>query len=202
MVIKCALEFDDTIREKISEIFVETFEKELSFISKNKETLIKDLAHIFVLDNIYIAITDNEIVGIIGAGDKGCCSIQFKIRTLIEHLGIIKGLLVKMRLKRYISAFPKYSIEKYEKISSIEFFAVDRNYAKMGSLLEMLKEFLSFTNTAYIIQVEEIKREVLRFYTQLGFKEIYREKYLFPKSIVKNNIVYMLYDGDRPLFSG
>ncbi|MDR2467888.1 MAG: hypothetical protein LBD22_02885 [Spirochaetaceae bacterium] len=195
MVIKNAAEFDDTIREKLSKLFVENFEKELSFISKNKKTLIQALAHIFVLDTIYVVIIDNEPAGIIGSIDKERRSVKFKINKLIKHLGMIKAFLVMIVLKQHINMFPQYSVEKYTKTASIAFVAVDRKYMKMGVLLEMLKRFLSYINITYIIEVEETKREAMWFYQQLGFKEVYRENYLFPKSLVKNNVVYMLYNG-------
>jgi ribosomal protein S18 acetylase RimI-like enzyme len=196
MVIKRAADFDEGIREKISKIFVETFEKGLAAISKNKDALIKAFAHIFVLDNIYMAIVDDEVIGIIGYMGKEQYSIRSKSGILINHLGIIKGLFAQMILKQYSNSYPKLPDENCQDVSSIEFFAMDVKYMKMGILLEMMKNFLSlFENTVCMVEVTDARKEIIQLYEQLGFKKMYRKKYRFLKAIGTNNAVYMICGG-------
>lgn len=64
-IIKCAAEIGDDIRGKLSELLVEGFNRNLKSYSKNKEKLMKTFEHTFVLDNIYVSIIENEVVGMI-----------------------------------------------------------------------------------------------------------------------------------------
>jgi hypothetical protein len=81
MEIKLAKNFNENIQEKISELFVEAFEKDLKIISKDTHKLVKAFSHMFVLDYFYVGIINNEIAGMMVCVDKEhycikhCCPV-------------------------------------------------------------------------------------------------------------------------------
>ena len=63
MEIKSAKDLKGNIQEKISKLYVEAFGKDMDVISKNPEKLVKAFTHMFVVDDFYVCIIDNEVVG-------------------------------------------------------------------------------------------------------------------------------------------
>jgi hypothetical protein len=192
MELKRSTEFDENIREEISTIFVNTYIHKLRFFSKDTNSLIKAFIHIFVLENLYVAINNNEIVGIIGYMDKEHFSIKYKSEILIKHFGIVKGILAKNVLKECFDNIRKYHIKTSNDTAVIEFFTLTEKYRKIGYLLEMTRQFfLIFKDKNFIVEVPNIKKDVIKMYEQIGFKVIVGEEHKFSKYIGINNMVYM-----------
>jgi hypothetical protein len=101
MEIKCAKEMGNNAREKISELFVEGFGKDLKIFSKDHSILKKALAHIFVLDLFYVAVIDNEIAGIMACTNMETHCIKHDKKEFIKYFGPIKGLLANIVFKNY-----------------------------------------------------------------------------------------------------
>jgi len=72
MEIKRAIEFDESIRDKISELYVNGFyDVALKHFSKDKSKLIEAFAPMFLIEYFYVAVIDNEIAGITACLGKG-----------------------------------------------------------------------------------------------------------------------------------
>ena len=70
MEIKPAKDVNGNIQEKISKLYVEAFGKDWDAISKSPEKLVKALSHMFVVDDFYVCIIDNEVVGMMACANK------------------------------------------------------------------------------------------------------------------------------------
>jgi hypothetical protein len=131
MEIKRAIGFDDNIREKISEIFVEAYGKDLKFFSNDPDKMVKAFSHMFVLDYFYVAIIDNEIAGMAVCVDKEHFCINHNGKTFRKYLGTYKGALANILFKYYFNKYPKYPIEIDRKTGSVEFVAIKEKYRKI-----------------------------------------------------------------------
>jgi ribosomal protein S18 acetylase RimI-like enzyme len=192
MEIKRAVDFDDAIREKISEIFVDGFGKDLKYFSKDTKKLIKAFSHMFVLEYFYVAAMDNEIAGMIACMDKEHFCINHNKTILKKHLGIIKGSIANILFKNYFNKRPKYPVEMDEKTASIEFVAAGSKYRKTGIASAIMKYIFSLPGyNSYILEVADTNTAAYKFYEKMGFREVYRKKMKFSKYVGINYLVYM-----------
>ena len=197
MEIKKAIDLDlnGNIREKISEIFVDAYGKDLQFFSKDKNKLIKAFTHIFVLEYFYVAIIDNEIAGMTVCIDTEHFCINHNKKIFIKHLGIAKGLFTYILFKYYFNKYPKYPIELDEKTASVEFVATGTQYRKKGvttTIINYLFALSEYNN--YVLEVADTNTNALELYKKLGFREVYRKALKFGKKYTGiNYLVYMKY---------
>jgi ribosomal protein S18 acetylase RimI-like enzyme len=193
MEIKPAKDMAENINGKISELFVEAFGKDLKVISKDTNKLVKAFSHIFVPDYFYIGIIDNEIAGMMVCADKEHYCIKQNKKELIKYLGIIKGSLANIIFKKYFNKYPKYPVEIDERTGSIEFVATNKKYRKKGvasSIMEYIFSLNLYDN--YILEVADTNEQAYNLYKKLGYKEVYRVKQRFSKTIGINYLVYMI----------
>jgi ribosomal protein S18 acetylase RimI-like enzyme len=194
MEIKRSSELDDSVREKISEIFVGGFGKDLRFFSKDDNILIKAFSHIFVLDVFYVAIIDNEIAGIMACTDMKTFCIKHDKQVFIKQFGLIKGIIANILFKNYFMKYPKYPIKTNERTASIEFVATSEKYRGKGVASEIMNYLHSFPEyDEYILEVADTNMPAVKLYEKMGYKEVYRKKQRFSKYIGINYLIYMKY---------
>jgi ribosomal protein S18 acetylase RimI-like enzyme len=194
MEIKCAKEMGDNAREKISEIFVEGFGKDLRSFSKDYNILKKAFEHIFVLDLFYIALINNEIAGIMACTNMKTFCIKHDKKTFIKYFGLFKGILADIVFKNYFQKYPKYPIETNEKMASVEFVATSEKYRGQGIATAIMRHLYTFPEyNEYILEVADTNISAVKLYEKLGYKEIYRKKQKFSKYVGINYLVYMKY---------
>jgi ribosomal protein S18 acetylase RimI-like enzyme len=193
MIIKLAKDMNGDIREKISELFVEAFEKELKIISRDTKKLTKAFSHMFVLDYFYAGVIDDEIAGMMACVDKEHYCINHNRKTLIKNLGIIKGFLADMIFTKYFNKYPKYPVEIDEKTGSIEFVATNKKYQKRGIASAIMEHiFLLGVYEKYILEVADTNEQAFRLYKKLGYEEVHRIKQRYAKTIGINYLIYMV----------
>ena len=195
MEIKRAIEFGDNIREKISELFVDAYRKDLGSFSKDREKLVKAFTHMFVLEYFYLAIIDNEIAGMTVCIDKDHFCINHNKKILIKNLGIIRGLLANIVCKHYFNKYPKYPMKMDEKTASIEFVATNTKYRKRGVASGIMNYLFSLSEyDEYVLEVADTNTNAFELYKKLGYKEICRKELRFGRKYSGiNYLVYMKY---------
>jgi ribosomal protein S18 acetylase RimI-like enzyme len=193
MEIKSAKAMNENINEKISELFVEAFGKDLKIISKDKNKLVKAFSHMFVTDYFYIGIIDNEIAGMMVCIDKEHYCIKHDKKILMKHLGFVKGILANMIFKKYFNKYPKYPVEIDERTGSIEFVGTNMKYRKTGVASSIMEYIFSLNlYDKYILEVADTNEQAYNLYKKLGYKELHKVKQKFSKYIGINYLVYMI----------
>ena len=71
-------EVDLDVRTKMSEIFAEGFTQWLVFFSKDKNIIAKAFAHMFLLDEFYVAIANDKVAGVMACTDGKTASVKIK----------------------------------------------------------------------------------------------------------------------------
>ncbi|WP_342770073.1 hypothetical protein [Oceanobacillus chungangensis] len=84
-------EVDLDVRTQVSEIFAEGFTQWLVFFSKNKNVIAKAFAHMFILDQFFVAIANGKIAGVTACTDGTKKSVRLNKKELRKHLGFFKG---------------------------------------------------------------------------------------------------------------
>ena len=177
MEIKPAKDVNGNIQEKISKLYVEAFGKDMEAISKSPEKLVKAFTHMFVVDDFYVCIIDNEVVGMVACTNKETYSIKHDKKYLIRELGFIKGLVANMILKKIFTIPPKYSIEIEGKTGSIENVVTNSKYQKKG-IATSIMEYIFALNMyeKYILEVSDTNENAIKLYKKFGFKEVGTKK--------------------------
>jgi ribosomal protein S18 acetylase RimI-like enzyme len=177
MEIKRAIEFGDNIRERLGEVYVNAFYDDvLKYFSKDKAKLKKVFACVFLLEYFYVAIMDNEIVGMIACMGKGKVCIKIELKTIVKYSGIFKGLIIYFWLKQFLKEFPKLD----EKTALLECLAVDTKHLRKGIASTLIKSLITLSEYEnYILEVIGTNEKAINLYDKLGFKIVYIKQY-FP----------------------
>jgi ribosomal protein S18 acetylase RimI-like enzyme len=190
MEIKNAKYLNNNIQEEICKLFVEGFGEDLDVISKNPDKLMKAFNHMFIVDNFYVCIINNEIAGMMACLDKKQYCIKHSKKILIKNLGLIKGLMANMIIKMHFTKYPKYTIEIGEETGSIEYVVTNTKYRKKGIATSIMNYIFSLNMYKdYILEVTDVNENAINVYKKLGFQvvgsqKIYPMNYLY---MVKNN---------------
>jgi len=177
MEIKPAKDVNGNIQEKISKLYVEAFGKDMGDISKSPEKLVKVCTHMFVVDDFYVCIIDNEVVGMAACTNKETYSIKHDKKYLIKELGLIKGLVTNRILNKIFTIPPKYSIGIEGKTGSIENVVTNSKYQKKG-IATSIMEYIFALNMyeKYILEVLDTNENAIKLYKKFGFKKVGTKK--------------------------
>lgn len=186
------LDFD--VRLQMSEIFADGFTQWLVFFSKDKNTIAKAFAHMFVLDQFYVAVMDSKVAGMVACTDCRTLSVRLNKKELRNYLGFFKGSIAAIVLKK---EFESYYENPPLETGSIEFVGTAPEFRGMGVATQIINHILE--NTSYrnyiISEVADTNTSAMNLYKRLGFVE-YKSKSIPPlqaKKIGINNIVSLKY---------
>ena len=90
-IIVKADKIDIDVRRQMAEIFAEGFTQWLVFFSKDKNIIAKAFAHMFVLDQFYVAIADGEIAGVTACTDGKTLSVRLNKKRVEKALRFLQG---------------------------------------------------------------------------------------------------------------
>lgn len=194
MEIKRASELGDNARKKISDIFVGGFIQWLKFFSKDPEKLSRAFAHMFILDSFYVAVAHGELAGIAASSDGRTPSVQLEPGELRRHLGLIRGTIAEMILKKEFENHP-YPFLIEPGWGSVEFVATDGKHRGQGVASSIIKHIIAVTTySTYVLEVADTNTPAVQLYEKLGFREFMRIPQKHSKQIGINSLVYMKYE--------
>ena len=187
-------EVDLDVRTQMSEIFAEGFTQWLVFFSKDKNIIAKAFAHMFVLDQFYIAIANDKVAGVTACTDGKTSSVRLNKKELRKHLGFFKGSMAGIFLKKEFEAPFENSPPN---TGSIEFVGTAPEFRGQGVASQIIQHI--FENTTYnnyvIEEVADTNTPAMNLYKKLGFEE-YKRKAI-PQKVAKkigiNNFLSLKY---------
>lgn len=189
--VKSAKVLGEGARQKISEIFVDGFGEHLRYFSNDTQTLADALAHMFVLDVFYVAVSDGEIAGITACTDGTVSSIKHNWRVLTRHLRLVRGTAANFVFNQ---EFQKPPMETGEKIASVEFVATASKFRGQGVATAIMNTLFALPQyEEYILEVADTNTNAVRLYEKLGYREFKRVKASHSKHSGINFLVYMKY---------
>jgi ribosomal protein S18 acetylase RimI-like enzyme len=168
-------------RQQIAELFANGFMQWLTFFSKDKDVIAQAFAHMFILEQFYVAIDGDKVAGTMGCSDGYASSVRLDKRELRKHLGFIKGTFASMFLKSWEGGVENPMTGK----GSIEFVGTSADYRRRG-VSTMIFEYIleNAPYTEYVIsEVADTNTSAMNLYRKWGFTE-YKSKPV-PKNSVK-----------------
>ena len=139
----------------------------------------------------YVVIIDNKIVGITACTNGMAKATNHNRKELVKHFGFVKGTIINMIFNE---EFKKPPIETGEKIGSIEFVAVLREYRRQGIANGLINEIIKMTEyNEYILEVADTNYNALKLYEKIGFREFKRIEHKYKKQSGINYLIHMKY---------
>jgi len=178
------------IRNQMSQIFADGFIQWLGYFSKDKNIIAKAFAHMFVLDQFYIAKVDNKIAGMVACTDCTTASVRLDKKELRKYLGFVKGSIAGIVLKKeFESPFKNPPADT----GSIEYVGTASEFRGKGVASQIINYI--FDNTPYseyiIEEVADTNIPAMNLYKKIGFEE-YKRATVPKKNAKKIGINYLV----------
>ncbi|MGG4049493.1 GNAT family N-acetyltransferase [Paenibacillus favisporus] len=133
-------EFD--VRQGLGETFAEGFTQWLGFFSKDSKKIAAAFAHMFILDQFYVAVSDRQVVGMAACTDGKSPSVKLDSKELRKHLGFYKGSMAGIFLKK---EFEAPFVNPSPGVGSIEFVGTASRYRGRGVASQLIRCILEQT---------------------------------------------------------
>ena len=197
MEIKKATEFDDSIKEKISELFVDAFwELSLVFLRKDKDLVKKALVHSVNCEYIRVLLIDDEVAGAVACVPNGVVATQTDRKELVKHLGFLMGNIFHF-IRGKIIGLNKFPFKLDDKTGIIEILATNEKYRGKGVGTALMRHVVEvYDYERFVLEVVDINDAAIKLYEKLGYREVMRKKSPFRNSPHKYSI-YMKYTRDK-----
>jgi ribosomal protein S18 acetylase RimI-like enzyme len=168
-----ARELGEGYRRPITEVFVDAFGQDFAYFSKDPRKLADAFEHMLVLDVFHVALLDGEPAGIAACTDGRQQSAVPQGRQLRRHLGLVKGTIGAIALKREFSGgVPGLA----DGAASIEFVGTASRFQGKGVATALITHLLALPQyREYVLEtVSDINTPALNLYRKLGFVEYKR----------------------------
>ncbi|WP_028594277.1 GNAT family N-acetyltransferase [Paenibacillus assamensis] len=185
-------------RAQMSRIFAEGFSQWLGYFSKDNEAIARAFAHMFVLNQFYVAITDEGTIAAMAACTDGTVSsVKLNSTELRKHLGLLKGTVAGFVLKKEFEATKAAKDDADAVYGSIEFVGTAPECRGQGAASAIVRHMLDYApfEQFFIEEVADTNTPAMNLYHKLGFQE-YKRKSLPAKRAAKigiNHIVSLKY---------
>jgi ribosomal protein S18 acetylase RimI-like enzyme len=171
--IVAARELGEAYRRPITEVFVDAFGPDFTFFSKDPRRLADAFEHMLVLDVFHVALLGGEPAGIAACTDGRQQSLVPRGEHLRRHLGLVKGTIGAIGLKREFSGgVPDLA----DGAASIEVVGTASRFTGKGVATALITHFLALPQyREYVLEtVSDINTPALNLYRKLGFVEYKR----------------------------
>ncbi|MFA5543227.1 MAG: GNAT family N-acetyltransferase [Bacilli bacterium] len=188
LVIKKMTDYKVDISKEVSEVFVDAYYKDLSYLSKNKEKLRDAFMHSFNENVIYVAELNGKIVGILGCADDFQRALSVNKYSLRKYLGFLKGSLAYMFMYKEFNEKLEFGIN----VGYIEAVGVLNSARRLGVATKLMSHVMKTTKYKKLkLEVTDNNIDAIKLYEKLGFYEVDRIKEKFKKTKDFKERIYM-----------
>lgn len=175
------MEFDSDVRKEAAEVFVEGYEKELEFFSKDRKNLVEAFQKMINPEVFYLAVLNGEITGVLACSNNQARGLDINRETLKKHFGFIKGNLGYYFMKNDFNTILSYK----DDTGYIECVATSVKARGKGVSKTLFQYVLQHTSyNRFILEVVDTNDIAYRMYAKIGFIVTERKKEKF--SLFKN----------------
>lgn len=164
---------DADISTEVAIVFVDGYYNEISYISKDREKLVRIFKNAFVKETIFIALMDGEVAGILACSDNKMRSIYINKEDIIANLGIIKGTFIYFLLEKEFHTPISYD-NNTAYIESVATLSVAQGKGVATRLLEHIIKKLPYNE--FRLTVKDNNKSAISIYNKLGFWEFDKMK--------------------------
>ncbi|WP_174615495.1 GNAT family N-acetyltransferase [Virgibacillus ihumii] len=181
-------EFKRVVSHEVAAVFVDGYEKDLAFLSNNREKLIEAFQKMICPDVFYFATLEGEIVGILACSNNHNRALTIDKTILRDYFGYVKGSIAYHFMK---DEFNK-KLSCQDDTGYIECVATavkSRGKGVSTALVSYVLENEDYHR--YFLEVVDTNKVAYGIYTKLGFTEFERIKESFSKIKGFKHRIYM-----------
>lgn len=174
----------DRIKE-VAQFTVHQFRDMFRPISQDEEALIRLFMRAMVVEQCFVAIHQNKVVGMVGVSTPVRGAFEVSLKEVQHCLGFVDGLKFYFNIVKSGLKLKPYQIY-------INTLAVDEAYRRQGIATRLLEEcMLKSCGQEYLLDVVDVNTGAFKLYESLGFKVVKRKKQIFAKQAGFNEWIYM-----------
>lgn len=181
-------ELKEDVSREIATVFVDGYEKDLAFLSNNREKLIGAFQKMICTDVFYFATLEGDIVGILACSNNQNRALTID-KTILRHtFGYVKGSMAYHFMKDEFNK--KLSFK--DDTGYIECVATTVKARGRGVSTALMRYVLETENYhRYTLEVTDTNEGAYRLYKKLGFTEFERKNERFSKMKGFEHRIYM-----------
>lgn len=179
---------NESVRLQVSQVFVDAYEHDLAFFSKDQRLLAQAFVSSFCEDVFFVAEIGGEVVGILACATSKQRAIHLNRASLMSAFGFIKGRLAYRILNREFAAPLPYG-EEVGYIESVATKQLARGKGVASALVRYVIEQQEYQR--FVLEVLDTNTNAFRLYEKLGFKVFLRKKERFAKMKGFTERIYM-----------
>ena len=187
--IQCLAKLYPNKRYEVAQFIIEQFNDLFSGICKDKEKLISLFEQALVVEQCFVAIDKNRIIGLITISNSKRSSVVISRQKVQQILGWIRGGMF------YLNVMKGPLVLKPNDIY-ISTLAVHKGYRRKGIATQLLNYVMNESpRNQYLLEVIDVNEGAIKLYESLGFKVFKRSKQRFAKQAGFNERLYMKKNG-------
>ena len=177
---KLNIEIADSInknqRIRAIEIFYDAFEQKIRALIKSKEKALAIYNRSLKNDQVFYALLDGNVVGLIGLHYKNKTFLEFKYRDLRKYFNPLRSYFI-YRIFKLTS--PKIKDDALR----IDSIAVDKSFRSLGIGSQLINKVFEFAKNEgfreVVLEVVNTNPKAKELYDRIGFKEEKIVRYYF-----------------------
>jgi ribosomal protein S18 acetylase RimI-like enzyme len=169
-----AAELGEPCRRAVAEVFADGFGPDFRHLSRDRRRLTGAFAHMLDLDLFWLAVIDDEPVGMAALTDGRQLPVKHDRTELRRHLGVMRGTIADRVFRaEFAQSLPERLSDEG---ASLEFIATKERFQGRGVGTALLSRLLALPRyrTYYIESVADTNTAALHLYRKLGFTEYRR----------------------------
>lgn len=183
--IQCLAKLYPNKRYEVAQFIIEQFNDLFSGICKDKEKLISLFEQALVVEQCFVAIDKNRIIGLITISNSNRSSVVISRQKVQQILGWIRGWMF------YLNVMKGPLVLKQNDIY-ISTLAVHKGYRRKGIATQLLNYVMNESpRNQYLLEVIDVNEGAIKLYESLGFQVFKRSKQRFAKQAGFNERLYM-----------
>lgn len=180
--------FKEDVSREVAAVFVNGYEKDLAFLSNNRERLIDAFQKMLCIDVFYFATLEGDIVGILACSNNQNRALTIDKTILREYFGYVKGSMAYHFMKdEFNKKLPYQDDTGY--IECVATTVKARGKGVSTALMNYVLENEVYHR--YTLEVVDTNEVACRLYKKLGFTEFERKKESFSKMKGFKHRIYM-----------
>ncbi|AXF57427.1 GNAT family N-acetyltransferase [Salicibibacter kimchii] len=176
------------VSREVSAVFVDGYEKDLAFLSNNREKLIEAFQKMICPDVFYFATLEGDIVGILACSNNQNRALTIDKTILRNSFGYVKGSMAFHFMKDEFNKKLSYQ-DDTGYIECVATTVKARGKGVSTALMSYVLENEDYHR--YILEVVDTNEVAYRLYKKLGFTEFERKKEGFSKMKGFEHRIYM-----------
>ncbi|MBM7632112.1 GNAT family N-acetyltransferase [Geomicrobium sediminis] len=157
-------QLDESYKQQAASVLIQSFKEDFAIFNKDERSLSIDIADSFRSEHVYVAMSDEEVIGLAAFSTKHRYSQVSTLIRSVRAFGFLKGYLFAKAIKT--KPVPIESDQCY-----IEDVATSPSHRKKGVAHAVITHLMQHEPySEFILEVYQINKGAISVYESLGFE--------------------------------